>query len=241
MAPEEALPEILQVAVGCVTPFALINESARDVSLLLDQGLRTQDCCLFHPLANDMSIALNTAGLDKLLKSIGRVPVYVNLEANSPVGKDQPADLAAFVPSAAVLLPQPSGKAAAQNQQCANSDSTIITAKTLKQNNEVKSIKSKAPNAKDVKDEAGHAVPSPRSFSNTQLFVDEVLDKASALIFSEISKENLKEHGDQLGAVVSEKFRSRLSSELDNLVMIFKNTAYTEGYHAGTLNRLHHF
>ncbi|KAJ1380174.1 YbaK/aminoacyl-tRNA synthetase-associated domain, partial [Sesbania bispinosa] len=38
MAPVEALGEVLQVPLGCVTPFALVNESARDVSLLLDQG-----------------------------------------------------------------------------------------------------------------------------------------------------------------------------------------------------------
>uniref|UniRef100_A0A7C9D8H4 YbaK/aminoacyl-tRNA synthetase-associated domain-containing protein n=1 Tax=Opuntia streptacantha TaxID=393608 RepID=A0A7C9D8H4_OPUST len=246
MAPEEALAEILQVPLGCVTPFALINESARDVSLLLDQGFRTQECCLFHPLSNDMSIALTTNGLDKFLKSIGRVPAYVNLEANPPVGKDQPPDLAAFVPSAAVVLPETSEKgtsaqAAAQNQQFTNSKSATIAAKTVKQNNEVKSDKGKAANAKEVKDKAEHAVPSPRSFANTQHFVDEVLDKASALILSEITKENHEEHGNQLGAVASENIRRRLSSELNNLAMIFKNTAYTEGYHASSLNQPHHF
>jgi hypothetical protein len=29
MAPEEALGELLQVSLGCVTPFAVVNESAR--------------------------------------------------------------------------------------------------------------------------------------------------------------------------------------------------------------------
>jgi len=47
------------------------------------------------------------------------------------VGKDQPPDLAAFVPSAAVVLPEPSEKgtsaqAAAQNQQFTNSKSATI-------------------------------------------------------------------------------------------------------------------
>ncbi|KAK1279367.1 hypothetical protein QJS04_geneDACA020710 [Acorus gramineus] len=32
MAPEEALQEILKVPLGCVTPFALVNESARDLN-----------------------------------------------------------------------------------------------------------------------------------------------------------------------------------------------------------------
>ncbi|XP_028076938.1 uncharacterized protein LOC114278979 isoform X2 [Camellia sinensis] len=58
MAPGEALPEILQVPLGCVTPFALVNDSARHVSLLMDKGFKDQECCFFHPLLNDTSISL---------------------------------------------------------------------------------------------------------------------------------------------------------------------------------------
>ncbi|EFH67558.1 hypothetical protein ARALYDRAFT_891410 [Arabidopsis lyrata subsp. lyrata] len=83
MAPEEALGELLQVSLGCVTPFAVVNESSRDVSLLLDQKFKNQTRCIFHPLSNDVSVSLNTLGLDKFLKSIGRDPVYVDLEANT--------------------------------------------------------------------------------------------------------------------------------------------------------------
>ncbi|KAK7840721.1 uncharacterized protein LOC112032961 [Quercus suber] len=56
MAPEEALGKVLQVPLGSVTPFALVNDSARNVSLLLDQGFKGQERCLFHPLSNDMTI-----------------------------------------------------------------------------------------------------------------------------------------------------------------------------------------
>ncbi|CAK9169262.1 unnamed protein product [Ilex paraguariensis] len=107
MAPEEALAEILQVPLGCVTPFALVNESARHVSLLLDQGFNTKECCFFHPLSNDMSISLNAHDLDKFLKSIGKDPAYVDLESNPSVGKDQPPDLVALVPSGTTVLPEP--------------------------------------------------------------------------------------------------------------------------------------
>ncbi|KAK6114849.1 hypothetical protein DH2020_007118 [Rehmannia glutinosa] len=107
MAPEEALAEILQVPLGCVTPFALVNDSARNVSLLLDQGFKSQECCFFHPLSNDMSIALNARDLDKFLNSIGKNPAYIDLEANPTVGKDQPPDLANLVPSDAAVLAAP--------------------------------------------------------------------------------------------------------------------------------------
>ncbi|KAL2898552.1 Prolyl-tRNA synthetase associated domain-containing protein 1 [Bienertia sinuspersici] len=122
MAPEEALSEILQVPLGCVTPFAVVNESARQVSLLLDQGLKSQRHILFHPLSNDMSIALSYVGLDKFLKSLGRDPTYVDLEANPPVGKDQPPDLAALAPSNAIAVPEPVAKAASTEVVLQNSD-----------------------------------------------------------------------------------------------------------------------
>lgn len=232
MAPEEALGEVLQVPLGCVTPFAVVNESARHVSLLLDQGLRTQRRILFHPLSNDLSIALSTVGLDKFLKSLGREPVYVDLEANPPVGKDQPPDLAAFAPSNAIAVPEVVAKSASTEQvlqsiHSANSDH--VTGKVIKQAVVEKNVKNKS-----AKNKAANAVASSTPFSNPQLFVDEILEKTSSLILSEINKETISKHGEQLGAIASDNIRKRLSSELSHLAMLFKSTAYTEGFHAGT-------
>uniref|UniRef100_A0A161XRC4 YbaK/aminoacyl-tRNA synthetase-associated domain-containing protein n=1 Tax=Daucus carota subsp. sativus TaxID=79200 RepID=A0A161XRC4_DAUCS len=130
MAPEEALGEILKVPVGCVTPFAVVHESARCVSLLLDQRLKSQECCFFHPLSNDMSISLNVSGLDKFLESIGRDPAYVDLEANPPVGKDQPPDLAALVPSDALLQDFEAKVVADKSDVAVNNKPTVVTVVT---------------------------------------------------------------------------------------------------------------
>ncbi|KAG2654296.1 hypothetical protein PVAP13_1NG474100 [Panicum virgatum] len=100
MAPEENLLQVLQVPLGCVTPFALINESASAVSLLLDKGFKSKQTCYFHPLTNDVTIALNSSNLDKFLISIGKQPAHVNFEDAPAVGKDSPPDLAHLVPSA---------------------------------------------------------------------------------------------------------------------------------------------
>ncbi|CAL9099660.1 unnamed protein product [Musa acuminata var. zebrina] len=105
MAAEEALQEILQVPLGCVTPLALINDSARDVSLLLDQGFKSQQSCYFHPLTNEVTLSISASSLDKFLISIGRQPSYVDLEANPAVGKDNPPDLASLAPSGVPTLP----------------------------------------------------------------------------------------------------------------------------------------
>ncbi|CAK8566381.1 unnamed protein product [Lathyrus sativus] len=234
MAPEEALGELLQVPLGCVTPFAVVNESARDVSLLLDQGFKTQEHCFFHPLSNDMSISLNVSGLDIFLKSIGRDPSYVDLEANPTVGKDQPPDLATLVPSGSIVLPDQPGKQSSAvislkdgNLVSEENKSKTVTAKIVKPS--VAGNNSKGTTGKNVQ--------SSRSSADVGKLVEEILNKTSKLLLSEINDEAIKKHGDQLGTAVSDKLQKNLISDFKNLAMIFKNTAYTEGFHAGTLHQ----
>ncbi|KAK8677854.1 hypothetical protein V6N13_143376 [Hibiscus sabdariffa] len=229
MAPEEALGEILQVPLGCVTPFAVVNESARHVSLLLDQGFKNQECCFFHPLANDMSISLNAHGLDKFLKSIGRNPSYIDLEANPPVGKDQPPDLAAYVPSDSPVLSDLSEKAPSSQDSTGDSvgaatKTAAFTAKAIKPSGNAKNVKEKSA------DSARPSIPA----ADAGKFVEELLDRASALLLSEISEDSIKQHGGQLGAEVANNVKKCLREDLKNLATIFKNTAYTEGFYAGT-------
>uniref|UniRef100_A0A5B7BD62 Putative prolyl-tRNA synthetase associated domain-containing protein 1 n=1 Tax=Davidia involucrata TaxID=16924 RepID=A0A5B7BD62_DAVIN len=229
MAPEDALAEILRVPLGCVTPFALVNESARHVSLLLDQGFKTQECCFFHPLTNDMSISLNARDLDKFLKSIGKNPNYVDLEANPSVGKDQPPDLAALVPSDAAVLPDPLEKVASLKgpeikNVSVNNKSTTVTAIPIK------------PSSDAQKGKSTNSMNLSNSFTDPEKFVEEILEKTSAIILSEIKEETIKQHEEQLGTMVSNSIRKHLRLELKNLATIYKNTAYTEGFHAG----IHH-
>lgn len=40
-------------------------------------------------------------------------------------------------------------------------------------------------------------------------------------------------HGEQLGTALSDKLQKNLTSDLKNLAMTFKNTAYTEGFQDG--------
>ncbi|KAG4392977.1 hypothetical protein GLYMA_04G251502v4 [Glycine max] len=77
-------------------------------------------------------------------------------------------------------------------------------------------------------------VNSSGSFADAGQFVEEILQKTSQLLLSEVKDENIKLHGEQLGTVLSDKLLKNLNAEFKNLAMIFKNTAYTEGFHAGT-------
>ncbi|KAG2709050.1 hypothetical protein I3843_05G201600 [Carya illinoinensis] len=218
MAPEEALGEILQVPLGCVTPFALINDSARHVSLLLDQGFKGKEHCLFHPLSNDMTISLNVCELDKFLRSIGRNSSYVDLEANPPVGKDNPPDLADLVPSDSVAVPDLLEKAA--SVQGPTKDHAVSVTKGAEPSRKVKNVKDKP---------VGSMQPS-NSFKDVGQYVEEILDKTSALLLSEITEDTIKQHGERLGAVVSNCIRERLSAELKADTRSYLNAAYTEGF-----------
>lgn len=219
MAPEEALGEILKVPVGCVTPFAAVHESARYVSLLLDQKFKSQECCFFHPLSNDMSISLNAFGLDKFLKSIGRDPAYVDLEANPPVGKDQPPDLAALVPSEAPVQKDLQDKLVAdESVVAANNKPTVVTAE--------KPVK---PSKSLAKEKPVDAV-NMSSFADPEKFVNEILEKASAVILSKAKDEKLKQ---QIDTMLSNCVKKHLSLELQSLATMFKNSAYTDGFVAG--------
>ncbi|XP_047342225.1 prolyl-tRNA synthetase associated domain-containing protein 1 [Impatiens glandulifera] len=213
MAPEEALPEILQVPLGSVTPFALVNESARHVSLLLDKGFKDQDLCIFHPLSNDVSIALTANDLVKFFKSIGKDPAYVDLEANPPVGKDQPPDLASLVPSdAVVLLTSPSEKSEA-NPIPLNDKSAPAPVKGKSS--------SVAQKEKSGKGNLEKAKPTTTTYADSKRFVEEVLEKINV---------EIERNGKENGALTTYNLRL----ELETLATSFKNMAYTEGFHAAS-------
>ncbi|KAF5201404.1 Prolyl-trna synthetase associated domain-containing protein [Thalictrum thalictroides] len=233
MAPEEALREILQVPLGCVTPFALINDTARNVALLLDQGFKAQECCFFHPLSNDVTISLKDHDLDKFLNSIGKDPSYVNLEADVAVGKDQPPDLAALVPSAALALPDPpesalSSKATSENHVVVINKSDVTTGKVVKQSTK---------QAQSVKEKPLASQQPPPSCMNIDYFVDQIISKTSSLVLSGITSETIEQHGEKLGGVVSDNIKKKLSADLASLAMMLKNTAYSEGFKTGTQTR----
>ncbi|XAR62788.1 Proline--tRNA ligase [Bertholletia excelsa] len=236
MAPEEALQEILKVPLGSVTPFALVNDSARNVCLMLDKGFKDQDCCFFHPLSNDTSISLNASDLNKFLKLIGKDPAYVDLEANPPVGKDTPPDLAALVPSDAILLPEGPEKAAPVTtapSQSTDKNLLSVNKKSVSVPAKEKSAKPSSDASKEKSASANLSLP----FTEPEKFVEEILEKTSAVIISEIKQENIKLQGEELGALVSNSVKKHLSLDLINLATIFKNTAYSEGFHAGSRNK----
>lgn len=75
----ERLWETLKVRPGSVTPFALINPSSKDLTVILDKRLFDQDIINFHPLVNTQSVTLKPKDLLKYIESCGHTPRIVDL------------------------------------------------------------------------------------------------------------------------------------------------------------------
>ena len=77
----ELLRDVLGVAPGSVTPFALINDTNRRVRLALDGALLADGDALlyFHPLVNTRSSAIRAADFQAFLASIAVEPLIVAL------------------------------------------------------------------------------------------------------------------------------------------------------------------
>jgi Ala-tRNA(Pro) deacylase len=81
----ELLEATLGVTPGSVTIFALINDSERAVSLVLDRALLEHDTVNFHPLANDATTAVSREGLLAFLAALGVTARVVDFSGDEPV------------------------------------------------------------------------------------------------------------------------------------------------------------
>lgn len=213
MAPEESLHAVLQVPLGSVTPFALINESARSVALLLDIGFQKQSRVFFHPLSNDASTAVTPENLDKFLKAIGREPSYVDFEAAVVVGRGQPPDLAYLVP-----------KDAPKETECQSGTTEPKVPAVTPIPKQSPSLAAKEPKV---------AVSKAKDVTRVDIasVLASVLDSAVAAAVAGVDSLSLEEEKKQaLTDSIDAAMRLRLAPDLESTLMMFKNTMYTEGF-----------
>ena len=74
----ELLDEALGITPGAVTPFALMNDTARRVTPVLDTDMMGHETINFHPLRNDASTAIRAEDLMKFIKALGHDPLLAN-------------------------------------------------------------------------------------------------------------------------------------------------------------------
>jgi Ala-tRNA(Pro) deacylase len=77
----ERLMRHLGVEPGAVTPFGLVNDTAGQVSFVLDEGLLRHDVLNFHPLTNAATTAIARDDFLRFLEAIGHKPQVMTLPA----------------------------------------------------------------------------------------------------------------------------------------------------------------
>jgi Ala-tRNA(Pro) deacylase len=77
----ELLRAVLGVRPGSVTPFALVNDAAHRVEVVLDRAMLEHDPLNYHPLENDRTTAIAPADLLRFIADCGHRPRIVDLDA----------------------------------------------------------------------------------------------------------------------------------------------------------------
>jgi Ala-tRNA(Pro) deacylase len=77
----DQLRDLLGVEPGSVTPFAVVNDRERRVSMILDANLMTHERVNFHPLVNSMTTGVSREGLIRFLRETGHEPAILALPA----------------------------------------------------------------------------------------------------------------------------------------------------------------
>jgi Ala-tRNA(Pro) deacylase len=77
----ELLMQHLGVTPGSVTVFGIINDTERNVTLLLDEALFAHDPVNFHPLRNDATTAISPEDLLKFCRATGHEPIRIAFDA----------------------------------------------------------------------------------------------------------------------------------------------------------------
>src|SRR5262249_3960929 len=81
--PPELLRETLGVEPGAVTPFAVMNDGAGRVAVILDADMMVHDILNFHPLNNTMTTTVGRDDLVRFLEATGHVPRVRGLTAET--------------------------------------------------------------------------------------------------------------------------------------------------------------
>jgi Ala-tRNA(Pro) deacylase len=87
----ELLQQVLGVAPGSVTAFALINDHARRVSVVLDAQLMQHDYINCHPLENTATTSIAREDLLRFIRSCGHEPRILDLSGEPGRDGGRPA------------------------------------------------------------------------------------------------------------------------------------------------------
>lgn len=79
----DRLMRTLGVIPGAVSPFALINDTEMSVTVILDAEMMDLSPLNFHPLSNEMTVAVTPDALTRFVDACGHAPQVIDLSAAS--------------------------------------------------------------------------------------------------------------------------------------------------------------
>jgi len=77
----DLMRELLGVEPGSVTPFAVIKDNERRVTVVLDAAMMANEVLNFHPLVNTGTTTISREGLLKFLEATGHPPRIEGISA----------------------------------------------------------------------------------------------------------------------------------------------------------------
>lgn len=78
-ASPERLMEVLHLTPGSVSPFALINDTEKQVTVIIDSGLMRYEKIGYHPGINTQTLAIKSTDLARFLEAQGYARNYIEL------------------------------------------------------------------------------------------------------------------------------------------------------------------
>ncbi len=79
LAKAEELAQILGIIPGAVSPFAVVNDAAGRVRVVIDRSVLDLPLLNFHPLCNDRTTTIASADLLKFLEAVAHPPRIIHL------------------------------------------------------------------------------------------------------------------------------------------------------------------
>jgi len=78
-ASAERLMRYLGLEAGAVSPFGLINDSEKEVQVVIDRDLKKVECVNFHPNVNTATVGIDFTDFEKFLAWCGNSVHYLSL------------------------------------------------------------------------------------------------------------------------------------------------------------------
>jgi len=76
----DQLRALLGILPGSVSPLAVVNDTDRKVTVVLDEAMLAEDPLNVHPLCNDRTTTMPTADLLRFLESCGHKPMVMRFD-----------------------------------------------------------------------------------------------------------------------------------------------------------------